>query len=60
MDKLAMSLKILDVLIKLNLNYKIIVAISKFSKSYEKLSKYENENKIKICNRIKDLNYFIN
>lgn len=60
MDKLAMSLKILNVLIKLNLNYKIVVAISKFSKSYEKLSKYENENKIKICNKIKDLNYFIN
>lgn len=60
MDKLGMSLKTVENLISMKIKFKIVVAISKFSKSYKKLIAYKEKNKIIICNEIEDLNYYLN
>jgi UDP-2,4-diacetamido-2,4,6-trideoxy-beta-L-altropyranose hydrolase len=60
MDKLQMSLKTVKELINMKLKFKIVVAISKFSKNYSKLLEYQNKKQIVICNEVKDLNYFLN
>ena len=60
MDKLGLTLKVVKELINLNPKFKIVVAISKFSKNYLRLLEYQKKNKIILCNEISDLNYYLN
>lgn len=60
MDKPGMTLKTVNELLNIKFKFKIVVAISKFSKNYSTLLEYQRAGKIIICNEIVDINYYLN